>query len=113
MLADVAPDDPILAEELFGPVAPVVPWTDDDELIERVNRSEMGLASYVYSGDLQRAGRLAEALETGMVGINRGVVSDPSAPFGGMKQSGLGREGDRDGLAAFLETRYFSIDWPQ
>jgi succinate-semialdehyde dehydrogenase/glutarate-semialdehyde dehydrogenase len=72
----------------------------------------MGLAAYVYAGNLQRAVRMAEAIEAGMVGLNRGLVSDPSAPFGGMKQSGLGREGARRGLEEFQETQYFSVDWP-
>ena len=73
-------------------------WRDEDELLELVNGTEYGLAAYVYAGDLQRALRLAEAIEAGMVGINRGVVSDPSTPFGGVKQSGLGREGAREGM---------------
>ena len=71
----------------------------------------MGLAAYVYAGDLGRALRLAERLEAGMVGVNRGVVSDPAAPFGGLKQSGLGREGAREGMRAYQETQYFSLDW--
>jgi succinate-semialdehyde dehydrogenase/glutarate-semialdehyde dehydrogenase len=72
----------------------------------------MGLAAYVYAGQLQRAMRLAEDIDAGMVGVNRGLVSDPSAPFGGVKQSGLGREGARHGLEEFQETQYFSVDWP-
>ncbi len=76
-----------------------------------MNASEYGLAAYVFAGDLQRALRLAEAIDAGMVGINRGLVSDPSAPFGGVKQSGLGREGAREGLNEFTETQYFSVDW--
>lgn len=81
-------------------------------MLEQVNESELGLAAYVYSGSLQRALRIAEALDVGMVGINRGVVSDPATPFGGVKQSGLGREGAREGLREFQETQYFSVDWP-
>ncbi|MEO9322764.1 NAD-dependent succinate-semialdehyde dehydrogenase [Nocardioides sp. C4-1] len=111
VLVDVAPDADILETELFGPVAPIVRWHDEAELMTMINQSEMGLASYVFSGDLHRALRLAEGLDAGMVGVNRGLVSDPSAPFGGLKQSGLGREGAREGLAEFTETQYFSVAW--
>lgn len=111
VLADVAPDATILQEEIFGPVAPVVVWRDEDELIRLVNDTEYGLAAYVFAGDLGRAIRLGERIDAGMVGINRGLVSDPSAPFGGVKQSGLGREGARDGLREFQETQYLSVDW--
>jgi succinate-semialdehyde dehydrogenase/glutarate-semialdehyde dehydrogenase len=112
VLSGVAFDNPIVENEIFGPVAPIIEWHDDAEVIEWANASEMGLAAYVYAGNLQRAIRIAEALESGMVGVNRGVVSDPSAPFGGFKQSGLGREGARLGLEEFQETQYFSLDWP-
>ena len=112
VLVNVPADADILSHEIFGPVAPVVAWKDDSELIELVNASEMGLAAYVYAGQLQRAMRLAENIDAGMVGVNRGLVSDPSAPFGGVKQSGLGREGARHGLEEFLETQYLSVDWP-
>lgn len=111
LLTDVAPDAPILESEIFGPVAPVVTWSTDAEVIAWANRSEYGLAAYVYSGSLQRALRIGEALEAGMVGINRGIVSDPAAPFGGVKQSGIGREGARDGMREFQETQYLSVDW--
>ena len=111
LLADVAPDARVVQEEIFGPVAPVVTWREEDEMLEMVNGTEMGLAAYLYAGDLQRGLQLAEVIEAGMVGINRGVVSDPAAPFGGLKQSGLGREGARDGLAEYQETQYFSVDW--
>ena len=77
-----------------------------------MNGTEYGLAAYVYAGNLQRALRLGEAFDAGMVGINRGVVSDPSTPFGGVKQSGLGREGARDGIREFQETQFLSVDWP-
>ena len=100
-----------MQEESFAPVAPVVSWTDEDQLLDLVNGTEMGLAAYLYSGDLKKALQFAERIEAGMVGINRGLVSDPSAPFGGIKQSGLGREGARDGLAEYQETQYFSVDW--
>ncbi|WP_317697916.1 aldehyde dehydrogenase family protein [Aeromicrobium sp. REDSEA-S32_B7] len=112
VLVDVPADAAILDHELFGPVAPIVTWRTDEELLALVNASEMGLASYVFSGDLQRAIRLGEAFDAGMVGVNRGLVSDPSAPFGGVKQSGLGREGAREGLAEYTETQYLSVDWP-
>jgi succinate-semialdehyde dehydrogenase/glutarate-semialdehyde dehydrogenase len=112
VLRDVSSDSALVREETFGPVAPVVTWTDETRMLREVNDSEMGLAAYVYSADLARAIRLAEAIEAGMVGINRGIVSDPSAPFGGMKESGLGREGAREGLDEFRETQYLSIDWP-
>ena len=87
------------------------PGATDEELLDLVNASEYGLAAYVFSRDLQRALRLAEAIDAGMVGINRGLVSDPAAPFGGVKQSGLGREGAREGLYEYTETQYFSVDW--
>ena len=101
----------ILGEEIFGPVAPIVRFTDEAEAIALANSTEYGLVSYVYSGDLRRALRVAEGLEAGMVGINRGVVSDPAAPFGGVKQSGLGREGAHDGLLEYTETKYIAVDW--
>ncbi|WIM92719.1 NAD-dependent succinate-semialdehyde dehydrogenase [Actinoplanes oblitus] len=112
VLVDVAPDAEILQDEIFGPVAPIVTWTDESAMLDLVNATEYGLAGYVFSGDLARAIRLGEAVEAGMVGVNRGLVSDPSAPFGGVKQSGLGREGARDGLREFQETHYLSVAWP-
>jgi succinate-semialdehyde dehydrogenase/glutarate-semialdehyde dehydrogenase len=111
VLADVPQDATILREEIFGPIAPVVTWTDEDEVLRLVNDTEYGLAAYVFAGDAMRAVKLSERIDAGMVGINRGVVSDPSAPFGGVKQSGLGREGARDGMREFQETQYFSVDW--
>ncbi|GGN93231.1 NAD-dependent succinate-semialdehyde dehydrogenase [Actinoplanes lobatus] len=112
VLTGVPADAEILQEEIFGPVAAITTWTGEDELLDLVNDSEYGLAAYVFSGDLARALRLGEAIDAGMVGVNRGLVSDPSAPFGGVKQSGLGREGARDGLREFQETQYLSVDWP-
>lgn len=111
LLVDIAPDAEIIRHELFGPVATVTTWRTDDEAVAQANSTEMGLASYVYAGELQRAMKLAERIDAGMVGINRGLVSDPAAPFGGTKQSGLGREGARVGLEEFLETQYYSIAW--
>ena len=112
VLVDVPADADIVANEIFGPVAPIITWTDEAEMLRLVNASEFGLAAYVFAGELQRAMRIGEAIDAGMIGINRGLVSDPSAPFGGMKQSGLGREGARAGLEEFTETQYLSIDWP-
>ncbi|GAB7005691.1 NAD-dependent succinate-semialdehyde dehydrogenase [Nocardioides sp. AN3] len=111
VLVDLAPDNGILSEELFGPVAPIVVWSDEEDMLQQANATEYGLASYVFAGDLGRALRIAERIEAGMVGVNRGVVSDPSAPFGGVKQSGLGREGAREGMLEFQEPQYFSVAW--
>ncbi|HET6698638.1 MAG TPA: NAD-dependent succinate-semialdehyde dehydrogenase [Nocardioidaceae bacterium] len=112
VLTGVAASADLLTAEIFGPVAPIVTWRDEAQLLAWVNDTEYGLAAYVFAGELGRAIRLGEAIDAGMVGINRGLVSDPSAPFGGVKQSGLGREGARDGLAEFQETQYLSLDWP-
>ncbi|MBA2699577.1 MAG: NAD-dependent succinate-semialdehyde dehydrogenase [Nocardioidaceae bacterium] len=96
-------------EEIFGPVAPLTPFSTEDEAVEAANDTEFGLVSFVFTNDLRRALRVSEALETGMVGINQGVVSNPAAPFGGVKQSGLGREGGSVGIDEFLETKYVGI----
>ena len=111
VLDNVPADAGILGEEIFGPVAPIVRFSDQNEAIAMANNTEYGLVSYLYSQDLRRALQVAEALEAGMVGINRGVVSDPAAPFGGVKQSGLGREGAHEGLMEFTETKYIAVDW--
>ena len=103
-------DNPILKEEIFGPVAPIVITNSDEEAIALANATEFGLIAYVYSSDLKRAIRTAEALESGMVAINKGVISDPAAPFGGVKQSGLGREGGFAGIEEFLETKYIGVE---
>ena len=100
----------ILNHEVFGPVAPVVIFETDAEAIELANNTDFGLISYVYSEDLKRAIQISEAIESGMVAINRGLISDPAAPFGGVKQSGLGREGGFDGIHEFLETKYIGVD---
>ncbi len=113
VLTGVPADAEIVHEEIFGPIAPIVTWTTDDEVIGYANDTEMGLAAYVYAGELQRGMRLGESIEAGMIGINRGLVSDPAAPFGGMKQSGIGREGARMGLEEFQETQYLSVAWPE
>jgi succinate-semialdehyde dehydrogenase/glutarate-semialdehyde dehydrogenase len=96
-------------EEIFGPVAPLTAFTGEDEVVAAANDTEYGLVNYVYTNDLSRALRVAEALEAGMVGINQGVVSNPAAPFGGVKASGLGREGGPTGIDEFLETKYIGI----
>jgi len=100
----------ILNHEVFGPVAPIVIFDTDAEAIELANSTDFGLISYVYSEDLKRAIQISEALESGMVAINRGMISDPAAPFGGVKQSGLGREGGFDGIHEFLETKYIGVE---
>ncbi|HEX7011342.1 MAG TPA: NAD-dependent succinate-semialdehyde dehydrogenase [Steroidobacteraceae bacterium] len=101
----------ILRQEIFGPVAPIVEFTDEEEAVELANDTEYGLISYLYTSDLKRGLRVAERLEAGMIGLNRGLVSDPAAPFGGVKQSGLGREGSHDGLMEFLEKKYVAVEW--
>ena len=106
----VKSDNEILKNEVFGPVAPIVVFDTDEEGIALANNTDFGLISYVFSGELGRAIRVAEAMESGMVAINRGVISDPAAPFGGMKQSGLGREGGFDGIHEFLETKYIGVE---
>lgn len=110
VLTGVAPNAEILRHEIFGPVAPIVVWDDEDTLLRWIADTEYGLAAYVYAGDLRGARRIAAATQAGMVAINRGALSDPSAPFGGTKQSGLGREGARHGLHEFQEIQYLSVD---
>jgi succinate-semialdehyde dehydrogenase/glutarate-semialdehyde dehydrogenase len=111
VLADVPAGAAILKEEIFGPVAPVVSCNSVTEMVEQANATEFGLVSYVYTGDLAAGLRVADALESGMVGLNRPIVSDPAAPFGGTKQSGLGREGGHDGLLEFMESKYVAVQW--
>jgi succinate-semialdehyde dehydrogenase/glutarate-semialdehyde dehydrogenase len=111
VLTGVASDAEILRTEIFGPVAPIVTFASEDEAIGLANDTEYGLVSYVYTGDLARGLRVSERIEAGMVGLNRGLVSDPAAPFGGVKESGLGREGGIEGLLAFTETKYIAVDW--
>jgi len=103
-------DNLILSQEIFGPVAPIVITNSDEQAIELANATEFGLIAYVYSADLKRAMKVAESLESGMVAINKGVISDPAAPFGGFKQSGLGREGGFAGIEEFLETKYIGVE---
>lgn len=111
VLSNVKPTAAILGEEIFGPVAPIVTFRTEAEAIAHANASEHGLVSYVFTRDLQRGLRVAEAIESGMVGLNRGLVSDPAAPFGGVKQSGLGREGGHEGMLDYTETKYIAVSW--
>jgi succinate-semialdehyde dehydrogenase / glutarate-semialdehyde dehydrogenase len=110
VLADVPADAELLGEEIFGPVAPVTTFSSDDEAIELANKTEYGLVSYLFTNDLKRSLRLCERLETGMIGLNQGVVSNAQAPFGGMKQSGFGREGGKEGIHEYLETKYIAVN---
>jgi succinate-semialdehyde dehydrogenase/glutarate-semialdehyde dehydrogenase len=111
VLTGVAADNPILDEEIFGPVAPIVAVADADEAVRLANDTTKGLVAYVFTGDLAAGLRVAEALESGMVGLNKGVVSDPAAPFGGVKESGVGREGGHEGMLDYTETKYIATDW--
>jgi succinate-semialdehyde dehydrogenase/glutarate-semialdehyde dehydrogenase len=111
VLTGVDPGSPVVAEEVFGPVAPIVAFDAEDDAVAWANDSVHGLAGYVFTADLARGLRVAEALEVGMVGLNKGVVSDPAAPFGGVKQSGLGREGGHEGVLAFCEQKYVATNW--
>lgn len=111
VLGDVAADSPLLSTEIFGPIAPIVTFETEDDAIRLANDTIHGLASYLYTADMSRALRVAEAIEAGMVGVNRGLISDPAAPFGGVKQSGLGREGGHEGMLEFMETKYIATDW--
>ncbi|WP_457188433.1 NAD-dependent succinate-semialdehyde dehydrogenase [Nocardioides sp. P5_E3] len=111
VLVDVPLDAQVLHEEVFGPVAPVVRFDREEDLLPLVNDTDLGLVSYLYTRDLARGLHLAERLESGMVGLNRGLVSDPAAPFGGTKQSGLGREGSTEGLLEFMEAQYVATSW--
>ncbi|MGZ9083620.1 MAG: NAD-dependent succinate-semialdehyde dehydrogenase [Rhodoplanes sp.] len=111
VLTGVPDNAAMLREEIFGPVAAIQTFTTEDEAVQRANDTEYGLVAYVYTQDLSRGLRVSERLDFGMVGLNRGLVSDPAAPFGGMKQSGLGREGAHEGLMEFLETQYVSVNW--
>lgn len=109
VLADVPADARILKEEVFGPVAPITGFDTEDEGVAAANDTEYGLAAYVYTQSLDRALRVAEAIESGMVGVNRGVISDAAAPFGGIKESGFGREGGTEGIEEYLDTKYIAL----
>ncbi|MGL5929399.1 MAG: NAD-dependent succinate-semialdehyde dehydrogenase [Dermatophilaceae bacterium] len=109
VIVDVPDDARALREEIFGPVAPVVPFTDEADAVAKANGTEYGLVGYLYARDHARVIRVAEALEFGMVGVNTGIVSNPAAPFGGVKQSGYGREGGFEGIEEYLETKYVGL----
>jgi succinate-semialdehyde dehydrogenase/glutarate-semialdehyde dehydrogenase len=109
VLSDVSEDARCLSEEIFGPVAPIASFSTEEQALAAANRTEYGLVAYVYTRDLNRAFRVCESIETGMVGLNQGVVSNPAAPFGGVKQSGFGREGGFEGIGEYLETKYVAF----
>lgn len=111
VMTNVSTDDDVAVEEIFGPIAPLISFSSEDDAIEMANNTEMGLIGYVYTQDLARGLRVSEQIEAGMIGLNRGAVSDPAAPFGGMKQSGLGREGASEGIYEFCETQYIATNW--
>ena len=111
VLSNVPRDAECVADEIFGPVAAIQTFTDEKDVISRANDTEYGLVAYVFTRDIGRGLRVCERLDYGMVGLNRGLVSDPAAPFGGTKQSGLGREGGHEGMLEFMETQYISVDW--
>ena len=111
VLTDVPDSAACLRDEIFGPVTAILTFSDGDDIIARANDTEYGLVAYLYTGDMQQGMALSEQLDFGMIGLNRGLVSDPSAPFGGVKQSGLGREGGKEGLREFQETQYISTEW--
>ena len=110
VLAGVTDDADLLSEEIFGPVAPITTFASDEEAVAKANDTEYGLVSYVFTSDVNRAFRVIEALETGMIGFNQGMVSNAGAPFGGVKQSGFGREGGPEGLDEYLETKYIAMN---
>ncbi|MFL5885019.1 MAG: aldehyde dehydrogenase family protein, partial [Thermoleophilaceae bacterium] len=110
VLSDVPPEANLLREEIFGPVAPVASFESEEDAIHAANNTEYGLVAYVYTSDLKRALRVCEGLETGMVGLNQGMVSNPAAPFGGVKMSGFGREGGYEGIEEYLETKYVAVN---
>lgn len=112
LLVDVAPDAEIMTDEIFGPVAPVVKFNDEKELVRMVNEDTVGLGGYFHTKDISRILRLAEQLEIGMLGVNTGTISNAGAPFGGMKQSGMGREGGKEGIEEYLETVYVGLPAP-
>jgi succinate-semialdehyde dehydrogenase/glutarate-semialdehyde dehydrogenase len=110
VITDVPDDARLLKEEIFGPVAPVKGFGSEDEAVAAANDTEFGLVAYIFTRDVKRALRVAERLETGMVGLNQGIVSNPAAPFGGIKQSGFGREGGVEGINEYLDTKYVAIN---
>ena len=113
VLGDIDAGSRLMTEEIFGPVAPVVTFSTEEEAIRAANASQYGLAAYLFTTDLKRALRVSEALQTGMIGLNQGIVSNPAAPFGGIKQSGFGREGGPEGINEYLATKYLAINMDQ
>ena len=111
VITNVPDNAECLSDEIFGPVAAIQTFSDEMEIIQRSNATEYGLVAYVYTSDMKRGLRISESLEFGMIGLNRGLVSDPASPFGGVKQSGLGREGGKEGMLEFQETQYISTEW--
>ena len=111
VLSNVPETADCVHDEIFGPVAAIQTFSDQEDVIRRANDTEYGLVAYVFSEDMKRALQVCERLDYGMVGLNRGLVSDPAAPFGGTKQSGLGREGGHEGMLEFMETQYISASW--
>jgi succinate-semialdehyde dehydrogenase/glutarate-semialdehyde dehydrogenase len=111
VLADVPDNADMIREEIFGPVVSLQSFEDENEAIRKANDTEYGLAAYLYTQDLKRGFQISEKLEAGMIGLNRGIMSDPAAPFGGVKASGLGREGSHHGLIEFCEAKYVSVIW--
>jgi succinate-semialdehyde dehydrogenase/glutarate-semialdehyde dehydrogenase len=110
VLGQVPADADLLKQEIFGPVAPVASFDSEEDAIAAANDTEYGLVAYVYTSDLKRALRVCEGLETGMVGLNQGMVSNAAAPFGGIKHSGFGREGGAEGIEEYLETKYIAVN---
>lgn len=111
VVTNIDPRAEILNTEIFGPVAPIMTFSEVDEVVAQANRTIFGLAAYVFGGDVGRAMSVASRIDSGVVGVNRGFISDPAAPFGGIKQSGIGREGSQDGMHEFLETQYVALNW--
>jgi succinate-semialdehyde dehydrogenase/glutarate-semialdehyde dehydrogenase len=110
VLTDIPDDARLLKEEIFGPVAPIKSFSDEEDAVRQANDTEYGLAAYMYTRDLERAYRVMEALQYGMVGVNQGMVSNPAAPFGGVKHSGIGREGGFEGIDEYLEIKYCALN---
>jgi succinate-semialdehyde dehydrogenase/glutarate-semialdehyde dehydrogenase len=111
VLSNVPENADCVTDEIFGPVAAIQSFSSEDEVVKKANETIYGLVAYVFTKDMRKGMRVCEAMDFGMVGLNRGLVSDPAAPFGGMKQSGLGREGAHEGMFEFLETQYISAEW--
>ena len=111
VLADVSPDAAMAKDEIFGPVAPLYRFKTEDEAVRLANDTEYGLAAYVFTQDLKRGLAVSSRMEAGMIALNRGLVSDPAAPFGGVKQSGLGREGGVHGITEFMEPKYIATSF--